>query len=337
MFVKKLVLKIRFFLQKNAKFINKFFVYMALATLFYISINSLIMERFILEKARTDEMLGKHKNAIVYYNIAYLYYKNNHYSETNKEIFFALPYQKALCHLKTKNLKKSIQSMLDGLTTIQTEYGILSDESAFFTKKYLFTYYLEMDKQALAVQEFNNLMSIYKKIGYGEKEKADMLILSGDLYYKQKKYEKAINAYEQAYNYLIKQRTIDYDSFSKIATRISEYSFEHNQKELAIEIYKRSIEALKNADKKQNKYRVDLLIKLGNLCKIEDKNLKDSIACYEEAIELIKTLPRACAFRQNISEYLNILKDLYKKDNQYIKSANIEKELIKRRRFSFFY
>lgn len=235
------------------------------------------------------------------------------------------------------DVEKATKTMLDGYSVIQRQYGPFSKESAYFARKYLMTYYLTYHKRKLASQTFNNLFVVYKIIDYGGNDMADMLRLSGDIYLEQGNYSTAISYYKKAYNYLVKQETIDYEVFEKIVMRITDYQLASNREDLAIKTYISTINMMKNTDKKPKKLVAEMLIKLGNIYAKDKDSTKKAIACYEEATELIKKLPHSNYLKQNITVYLNTLKDLYIKDNQPEKAEAVDKDLARIKNFSFIY
>lgn len=306
-------------------------------TLLYLFLNNVFFERIILPEANTQQINREYKSAINLYNLAYVYYKINHFSEKNKEIYFEIPYEKAVCYLNQNNKKESAASMLEAITSIQKEYGIFSRETAYFIRKYLIDYYLKNDNVMLAKQEFNNLITIYKKVGYTNSIMSDLICLSGDIYYQQRKYAIAMEFYEKAYSIISTQRNIDYEVFAKVVNRICTYEIQKNNTGEAIEIYKKSVEILKTSGKAQNDLTAVMLMDLGNLYTSGDKNTKSAILCYEEAIQLIKKLPKTSYLRQNIKTYYLILKELYSESGQFRKANEVDIELARTRRFSFLF
>lgn len=305
-------------------------------TLIYMAVNYFVFENFINSQATNDVLSGKYEKAIKLYDFEYHYYKIFHFTDENKEIYFEIPYRKALCYLKLNKKDKSIASMVNGLKAIEKQYGILSRETAYFIRKYLIEYYLDNHNSKLASQEFQNLLVIYKTIGYNGIEMADLVRLSGDLYYERKKYDIAMDFYKKAYNTISKENDIDYGILVKIVDRITAYEVLNKDTDTAISVYKSSIDILKSSGKKQNQLTAYLLMQLGDLYSQNDKT-KDAITCYEEALALIRTLPRVNYLRQNKVIYLKTLKDLYNKDGQFHKVDEIEVELAKDRRFSFLF
>ncbi len=337
MFLRKLYLKIRLFLYASRRTINKIILFSMLAASLYVLINSFVFGFFVIGKANDYQINKDYRNAITFYNAAYKYYGFNHLSEENKEIYMELPYQMAVCYLKNNDKKESVRIMLLGITSIQKQYGIFSPETAYFMRKYLIEYYLNNNNISLARQEFNNLLTIYKHIGYNNSEMASLVYLGGDLYYQQKKYEQAIIYYEKAYKIISGLSNIDYEVFSKIVNRICDYEIQNKKTDKAISIYTSSIQTLKTAIKPEPELTAAMLISLGNIYRNEDYNIKNAIKCYEEAIEIIKKLPKTTYLKQNINKYYEIMKDLYNKDGQYHKLNEIEVEMARKRRFSFFY
>lgn len=334
--LRKLYLQARVFLYSARKIINSIVITAMILILVYIFLNSFLFPRVINSQANNYEISNKYTKAIDLYDFEYQYYSLFHFSQENKDIYFEIPYKKAICYLKTNQKQKSIESMLQGITTIQRQYGIFSRETASFMRKYLIEYYLENNNYRLASQEFDNLVVIYKTIGYNDIEMADMVRLSGDLYYAQKKYDVAMDFYKKAYNMLSKEQNIDYGIFTKIVERITKYEIANKDDDIAIEVYQSSISLLQASGKKQNQLTSSLLLQLGDYYSQNDKT-KKAIRCYEKAIELIKTLPRNNYERQNKKVYMLTLKDLYNKDGQFHKVAEIDEEFTKEQRFPLFY
>lgn len=331
---RKLYLKIRIFFYSIRRLTNALVISFMLGITVYLLINNFLFGRIIMGQANNDEMLKKYESAVTWYNVADVYYTINHFSKENKEIYFQIPCKKAQCYMSNKQKKESVQSMLQGITKIQKQYGIFSRETAYFMRKYLVEYYLDNNNYSLAHQEFNNLLTIYKQIGYDNNEMADMVRISGDLAFEAKDYESAMEFYQRAYDIISKQSDIDDEVFMKITARIALYEIQQNKTELAINIYINSIEVLKNSANPLKGVIADMLIRLGDIYAIDEKT-KDAIIRYEEAIELIKKLPRINIMRQNLNIYLNSLKELYDKTGQFHKSREIEMEFARQRRFFF--
>lgn len=337
MALRKLYVQLKFFLYSNRKTTNKIIVFFMLSTLFILFINFFLFNRVILGKASHAQTRKEYKSAIFYYNLSYAYYTLNHFSDENKEIYFDIPFQKSICYLKLNEQKKSLQSIFREMKTIQRQYGVFSEENAYFVRKYLIPYYIDNNYYKLALQEFNNLLTIYKNIPYNNNEMADVIRIRGDLYYQQKKYATAMTFYEKAYTIISVQQNIDYSVFAKIVENITEYEIEINQPDLAINVYQSSINTLRNSGKKQDKLRAEMLISLGDLYRKDDKAPKEALKCYEEAVSIIRTLPHSTSLRQDLITYLTILKDLYAKNGQYPQSEDIRLEITKRSRFGFLF
>ena len=227
--------------------------------------------------------------------------------------------------------------MLNAITAIQKQYGLVSEETAYFIKKYLIEYYLINNNIALARKEFHNLLTIYKTIGFDNAIIFEMISLHGDLYYQQKEYDEAMTYYEKAYNSLPDIQNVDYDVVVKITDRICENEIKNNNTDKAIEIYIKSIAILKKSKNQQPNLIANMLISLGNVYSLNDEATKDAIKCYEEAIRIIKKLPKTNYQRQNINNYLTILKDLYSNDGDFAKVSEIDLEIARKRRFSFLF
>lgn len=301
--------------------------------------NGILFKNIIVAQAYNFQVTKNYKNAITFYNIAYFYYNINHFSQDNKELYFEIPYRLSICYLNENDKKDSVESMLTALTSIQEKSGIFSPDTAYFMRKYLIDYYLTNNNVYLAKKEFNNLLTIYKNIGYNQTETVDMIRLAGDLYYQQKKYDEAISLYQQAYEAISVQKNIDYDVFVKVVNRICDYEIESGHSNEAIKIYKSSINLLDNSAG-QTELEANMLIDLGNLYIDSDggnKGRSEAIDCYEKAIRLIKKLPRTNYLRKDVNNYLEKLGKMYTKNNQFHKSQQIDAELLRRKRFAFLY
>ena len=336
---RKFYLKMRVFFYSRRRAINGIVVKAMILILFYLFVNSIVIERLLIGKAHNDEINQRYSSAISLYNVAYFYYYCNHYSEDNKKIYLEIPYRISMCYLKAGDREKSVENMLLGITAIQKQYGIMSKETGYFIRKYLIEYYLENNKNVLAHQEFDNLLVIYRTVGYNDNEMSDIIRLSGDLYYNQHQYETAMGYYEKAYKEISQQNQIDYEVFSKIVCRICAYEIENQRVDNAVNIYKSSIDILRSSGRKQNELTATLLLRLGDLyAKSEDNQVsRNAIPYYEEAIEIIKTLPNTTFLKQNLKAYLLILKDLDTKDAKFTNVQKIDDELTRMKRFSFLY
>lgn len=338
MFYRKLYLKTRLFFYSIRKAVSSFIIFTIIAILLYSFMNSFIFEKIIYKEAESMQAHEKYDSAISLYNIAYFYYGLNHFSDDNKELYFEIPYQISLCYLAQKNKTKSVETMLKALTAIQTQYGMFSHENSYFIRKYLVSYYLENNRVTLAQREFNNLMIIYRNIGYNGNEMSDIIRISGDIYYQKKHYDTAINFYEQAYKSLVAQTNIDYDVFSKIVDRICDYDVINGRSDAAANMYKSSIQILKNAGKPEDELTAKMLLKLADLyTSMGTSQITGAISCYEDAIDIIKKLPKTSYLKQNITSYYVTLKGLYNQSNQFHKAEDIDVELARRERFGFLY
>lgn len=337
MILRKVYLKIRLFLYSIREILNKIAIVLMIGVLLYLFIDILIFRAIIIGKADNYEVNHKTKNAIAFYNIAYPYYKFNHISEENKNIYFELPYKLSTCYLEIYDKSNSVKSMLDGLTSIQGQYGFFSEENSLFMRKYLIKYFLINKKPEIGRVEYNNLLTIYKKIGYNENIVPDLIRLKGDLYYEQGNYDKAMELYEISYNKLISQRNADYEVLTNIVNKLCAYEIKNNNKNNAIDTYNKAIKTLKASGQKQTPFIAEMLINLGDLYAQDDNSTKPAIKCYEEALEIIKKLPRSSYLRENIKTYLITLQGLYNKSGQYNKVDEIDVELARQRRFAFIY
>lgn len=335
MFFRKIYLRVRFFLHSTKEMTGKIVLIAIFLILFYAFINNYLMEKIIVGSADTYRVESKCENAIKLYDVAYFYYKLNHYTKENQQIYFDIPYKKAVCYLAENKRKESINSMIQGLTVIQEQCGIFSPQTAYFIRKYLVDYYISNNNVRLAKRAYDNLIVIYKNIGCSDSEMSDMIRLAGDIYYEQKKYPEAISLYEQAYDLIAVQNDIDYDVFSRIVNRICDYKLQNGQKEDAIKIYKSSIALLDSSRSVKPELAADMLIKLGDI--YGNENSLEAMNAYERAVYIVKSLPKSSPLRQNLLKYLTTLKELYVANNQYTKAQDIETEIIKEKRFSFMF
>lgn len=334
--LRTLYFKVKLFLFSARKIIQGIVLTTIVAALSYFLLNNVIFEDFIVSQARFDQLTYKYDNAINFYKIAYVYYRINHFSPENKEIYFEIPYRLSMCYLAQNNKKKSVQSLLKGLTAVQVQYGIFSREAAYFTRKYLVEYYLANNYTRLARKEFDNLLIIYKTIGYNYNEMSDMIRIDGDLYYQKKDYDTAILFYEKAYDSISTQTEIDYNVYAKVINRICDYKMQKGNLDGAISIYKGAIGVLKTSGGDQKELTASMLMKLGDLYH-QIKLIKPAINCYEEAIDIIKKLPTKTFLKQNLSTCLITLRGFYNEAGEFHKVDQIDVELARQRRFSFIF
>lgn len=337
MFFRKYYLKIRLYLYSIRGILNAVAITLMSTILLYSFINFFIFEKVILGKANYDEVHKKCESAIRYYNIAYFYYSINHFSQGNKAIFMKIPYKKAICFIKENKKNEAIKTMVTFLGATQQENGVFSRETADFTRQYLIGFYFYNNNYSLAYKEFNNLITIYRIIGYSNNEMADVLRICADIYYQQKNYDKALDLYQKAYSLISDEKYKDYTIYAKIVNRIASFEVENNADANAIDLYKSSIEILQTSGKQQNELTAEMLVNLAAIYDKDEKSTDKAITCYEEAIEIIKTLPPTSELKQNIRTYLTTLKGLYDLDTKNTaKSREIDAELLKQERFSFF-
>ena len=258
MVVRKVYLKLRLFFYSIRNLANTALVDIMLFVLFAFVLNYVVSDRLIFNQANNDMLSGKYESAANLYNLSYAYYSLIHFTPANKEIYFAIPYKRAICYLKNHEPQKSIDSMSSGLTSIQHQYGVFSTENAEFTRKYLIEYYIDNHKLGLAENEFKNLVKIYKQIGYSQSEMTDMIRLSGDLYYTEGKHDVAIKLYKQAYKAISQEKDIDYEIYAKIVTRIAKYEIQNHDSGNALLIYKDAVTLLRNSGKKQNEITANI-------------------------------------------------------------------------------
>lgn len=337
MYLRKLYVRTRLFLYSKRKITNAIVVAIMITILAYLFVNFFIFERLILGKAQESELNGKYNSAITFYNIAYPYYKINHYSQQNKDIYLKIPYELSTCYLNKNNKTKALESIYTGMDSVKKEYGDFSHENANYVRKYLIQYYLENNELKLAKKTFSNLLAIYKKIGCSDAEVADLTRIKGDIYYQQKDYDFAVELYKRAYDASPFDANTDYEIFSKIIYRIGEYEIANGKTEEAISVYRNALTVLKNSGERQSALSADMLLKLGDIYANNDLSVKDAIICYEKAVEIIQKLPHISPLRQNRQAYMTTLRDLYNKDSQYQKANAIDAEILKQRRFSFLF
>lgn len=337
MLFRKIYIKIRLFLYSIRNFLNVTAITLMVATLSYLFINSFVLERFVINQARENKEINKYENAISFYKIAYSYYQIDHFSANNKKLYFEMPYEIAICYLNEGKLNESVLVMLNAVNSIEKQYGFLSEENAYFIRKYKIAYFMKINHLNLAKREFNTLFDIYKRIHCTQSDLADLLRLSGDIYYNEKIYDRAIEFYQKAYSLIINQENMDYEVFADIVNKICEYDIKNNQTNQAIDLYKKSVIVLQRTNNDEQDLTAKMLIDLGNLYTKDDKSLKDAVKSYEDAIAIIKKLPRKNPLRQDIVKYMSTLKDLYTKNSQFVEAENLGNEIIRHSRFSFLF
>jgi len=307
------------------------------AILAYLFTNLFVFQRFILGFAKDGMLRNDYSSAITLYNIAFPYYKINHFSQQNKEIYLNIPYELSTCYLHKNKKTEALESIYKGADATRKEYGTFSNENVTYMRKYLIQYYLENKETTLAEKTFSNLLIIYKKIGCSDEEIADLIRIKGDIYYQQKNYDYAIETYKRAYDASDFNANTDYEIFSKIIGRICDYEIANGKTPEAILTYRKALTVLKDSGERQSELSADMLINLGDIYAKEELTTKDAIICYEKAIEIIKQLPHISPLRQNRQTYMLTLRDLYNKNSQYQKANEIDAELLKQQRFSFLY
>lgn len=335
MFFRKLYLKIRLYLYSIRDTISQLVILTLAGILLYAFLNGIVINKFILGKAYSEQIKKNYSSAISYYNLAYSYFKIDHYSKENQKMYFEIPYRIALCYLAKNDKQNAIKTMLDEVVTVQGDYGLFSRDSAFFVRKYLIDFYLINNCIGLANREFNNLLFIYKSIGYDDSSLADVDRLLGDLYYQQKDYDNAMISYQKAFESYSKLISIDYEIYVRMVSRMGDYFNKQKQTDLSVKLYQKALELISSTGGENTEYNADLLLKLGDIYIQQDNKVKDAIKCYEQAISIIKGLWGATYNKQNLIQYLTTLKGLYDQDNQYTKSRAVELELARMRRFSF--
>lgn len=335
MILRKIYLKIWLFIYSIRKLLNRLAVIFMITTLLYLFLNQLLFNRIILAKADSDMFNKNYDAAIGSYNLAYVYYKINHFSSANKELYYKIPYNISTCYLIKSKKKEAINTMVSAITEIQTQYGIYSHETADFMRKYLIKFYLDNNKTKLAEQEFKNLMTIYKNVGYSDNEMSDLIRLKGDIYYAQRRYDLAINLYQQAYKSIATKGSVDYEVFSRIVDRMCAYDVANGDVSGAIQQYETALKIFQPITWRDKEFKAQMLINLANLYIQQQNKTKQAIAKYVEAIDLIKQLPRNDYLKQHLTEHLNELKELYNQDGQFHKVDEIDVELARRRRFNF--
>lgn len=336
MLFKDPISKIEKFLSSEGKTISKFLVISVIAVVVYFFLNEILFGRFILDRAHYEQVNKNYSSAIDLYNIDYVYYSINRYSKENREKSFEISYNIAACYAKQGDREKSVKTVLDTLTTIQQTYGFFSWESAHYIRKYLTKFYFETGNYSLAYKEFNNLLLIYKKIGYNNSEMADLMTLCAELYSHQGDPDKASSLYKRAYKTISIQRDMDYTIFSEIVNKIANFDVQNKKTKDAIALYKKSIPVLKKSGEEQNELTAQMLLQLGDLYKQDSKTTKDAIKCYEEAIAIIEKLPSSAISKMNLGEYLTTLKGLYNKTNEIAKAKEIDVAIENQKRLAFF-
>lgn len=300
-------------------------------------LNSFLSAKVIINRADQEQTNKKYQSAIFLYKLAYPYYSINHFSSVDKDFYMKIPYEISICELREHNTKKSEEIIFKTYSKIQKKYGYYSKENSDFIRKYLIEYYLTINNTTYAKRELLNLFSVYKEVNCDINTKADLLRLAGDIYYQQKDYYNAVSLYEKAYSVISKEPEIDFEVYTKIVHRICDYEIKNNRADNAIDFYKNALSFLQKSKEPNNESIVNIYINLGELYSRSDNNLQQAIASYENAIKLIKELPRGCYLRQNLYVYYNSLKDLYNRNNQSYKATQIDVELARMRRFSLFY
>lgn len=334
MILRKIYIKTRLFFASNLDLISKLIFLTILAVFFFIFLNHYIVGEFLIGKANKAEINEKYDHAINLYNIAYSYYKVNHYGPENQGNYYELPYQIAFCYLQKAENNKANDIMLKASQKIEKEYGVFSKENAEFSRKYLMEFYLISDNYNAANNEFNTLLNIYQKIGYNENEHADMFRIKGDLYVLESDSDNAILFYNKAYEIMLKQKFRDYRIYSKIIQKICDYEVANKDLTDAIDLYKTLIDDMKNTNERQADLIAENSIRLGDIYNSLDE-LRNAISCYEEATRIIKTLPKNSHLQQNFKTYLLTLRDLYNRNGQSNKVGEIDIELARQRRLSF--
>lgn len=286
---------------------------------FYVFLNSFFIEKVLINNADYYKINNKYKNALIIYTPLYYYYKVNHFSDKNLNNYWQIIYKITLCYYAQNDIKKADNVLFHANTEIQNQYGMYSKYTAEFIRKYLLEYLLLTNRTELAQQEFNNLLTIYKKIGYSNNIMYDLTRLSGDIYYQGGKYDEAIAMYEKAYNTIPFQKNVDYEIFAKTVNRICEYEIKKGNTYQALEIYSDSIEILKNISNKKQELTADMLIKFASLNAQNETSIDLAITAYKDAINIINTLPATNYLRQNLTVYkteLQKLQILSNKNNQ---------------------
>lgn len=322
------------FLYSIRKILNAFGVFAILLILFYLFVNHIVVERMILSQANNDEASQKYSNAVTLYNISYGFYKMFHFSEADKEIYFEIPYRRAFCYLQNNQKEESAKSMLEGLNAIQSQYGAISYENAYFIRKYLINFYLDNDKYKLAKNEFYNLLLIYKFTGINNSVIADMIRLKADLYYQKKDYDYANRLYKKAYKAILSETDADPHILVKITRRIANYEVINENYDDVIKFYKTTAENLQESSNQHRDLIAELFLEFGDFY-VSQGNLKEAIKCYEPALEIIKKMPKHSYLKQHYITYLDKLKNLYDDDGQYAKARDMEERITKYNRFSF--
>ena len=333
-FFRKRYLKIRVFFYTRRKFFKALFWTLALGAIAYYSINTLLFKNYFVGNAFTDKLEGNYQESISYYDKAQWYYDINHFSEDNKDIYFKIPYEKAVCYLKLNQPKKSISTMVSALTAIENEYGVYSEEMAHFIRKYLIEFYLQSDDVNLAYQEFKNLLDVYKHIGFSDPELADIMRLSGDIYYQKGQIDEAIELYQKAYKSAALIKQMDYDVFFNIVDRVTDYMDKELKNQQLEDIFKQSINVFTTAEPPKKEMAAAMLLKYGDYLAKHDHK-KEAVDKYYDALMYIRHLPRSSYLQKHSAEYIKSLKQLYDDIGQFHKVRQLDIEMAKKRRFSF--
>lgn len=286
---------------------------------FYWVVNDLFIERSLIPDANNLMQQKNYKSAIKRYKIAAKYYEINHYTLRARKKYCSVTYKITLCLLEQQDSKKAYENIFNTEKHIKWQYGYYSKENAYFIKNYLIDFYLKNENLNLARAAFKNLIIIDKKIGYSNSEMADLMRIAGDIYFKEKNVNAALESYSKAYETILREKNIDYEIFANVTNKICENQIQINMVDDAIKIYQQSIQTVRAAEKKQDFVLVNFLIKLGNIYATNDSTMNSAVLCYEEAISISKKLPQKTLPRQNLENYTAKYKKLSAK-NSFIKN-----------------
>lgn len=338
----KLYLKIKYYIRTNKRAINKITVKAMVVILLIIFLNSFFTVKVLVNKADIEQVNQKYSNALFLYNVASSYYNINHFSKENKALYLKIPYEIAVCQLKQKDKRQSLKTLSDASVKIVKQYGVYSKENADFIRQYLIEYNIQANNLQTASEELLYVFNLYRKIGLNQNIIADLLRQNGDILYAQANYQKASFLYNKAFsiimqNYNKNNIDIDYEIYTKILHKICDCEVKTGQIDNAISIYKDTLNFLQKSDDKQNEAIANISLNLGDLYIKKGDSFSEAINCYNNAIDIIKNLPKASPLRKNLYSYYKTLKDLYTKNNQSYKASDIDLELARRRRFAFIY
>jgi len=287
----------------------------------YWLVNDLFVERNLLADATNLMQQKNYKVATSRYKLALRYYQINHFTENTKHKYFDVSYKFSICLLKQNFKKEAIQNMLDTESQVRWDYGFYSKDYEYFLRNYLIDFYLQINNINLTKRTFKKIIAINKNLGCNYSEMADLMRVAGDIYFNEKDLKSALNFYNKAYTIITNQKIPDYLILMNITNKICANEVKLGLSDNAIELYENSIEITRQASKPQDLVLSQLLINLGDLYSQNDQTMIDSVNCYEEAIEITKTMPMNTFPRQNLQNYILKYKDL-KAKNEFLQKLN---------------